>query len=383
MNKSKVALARCTSYDESEVMAAVKRGTDLLGGMPAFVKPGERIVLKLNVLIGSNPDSCVCTHPSVFKAVGTLLKEAGARVYYGDSPAFGPSSINLRIAGLKKVGDECGFTAAEFDTGRTIDNKNGLLIKQFTIASGVLDSDGLISIPKFKTHQLTRFTGSVKNQFGCIPGFLKGGFHSRLPDVYDFAAMLVDINTCVKPRLFIMDGVEAMEGNGPRNGKPRKMNVILLSADPIALDATACRMIGLDPEFVPTSKPGEKSGLGTYHGDNIELLGDPFESFITPDFKAERSAPISSVGSTRLRTFIKNRINDRLTIDYEKCDKCGTCIKMCPLELKAIDWVDGTGEKRPAHNHNRCVRCYCCQELCPQGAITVRKSFLSKAFTRN
>jgi uncharacterized protein (DUF362 family)/ferredoxin len=382
MNKSKVALVRCSSYDDSEVHNAVRRGLELLGGMASFVKPGEKIVLKLNVLIGSNPDTCVCTHPSVFKAVGKLLAEAGANVLYGDSPAFGPGSINLRLAGLKKAGDECGFQTAEFDTGRVIDHKDGLLIKQFTIANGILDADGAISVPKFKAHQLTRLTGAVKNQFGCIPGLLKGGFHSRLPNIHDFATMLVDINTCIRPRLYVMDGIEAMEGNGPRNGKPRKMNVILLSADPIALDATACRMVNLDPEVVPTSKPGEKSGLGTYHAENIELAGDPLESFFTPDFDIVRTAPMSSVGSTRLRTFIKNQINDRLVIDYKKCNKCGTCVKMCPLDPRAVDWENGAREKRPVYHHDRCIRCFCCQELCPEGAISVRKSFLSKAFTR-
>jgi uncharacterized protein (DUF362 family)/Pyruvate/2-oxoacid:ferredoxin oxidoreductase delta subunit len=361
----------------------VRRGIELLGGISSFVKPDEKIVLKLNVLIGSSPETCVCTHPSILRAVGNLLKEASVKVFYGDSSAFGPSNVNLRLAGIKKVGDECGFTAAEFDTGRPVDNKNGLLIKQFTIAQGVLDNDGLISLPKFKTHQLTRFTGAIKNQFGCIPGFLKGGFHSRLPEVHDFATMLVDINSCIRPRLYIMDGVVAMEGNGPRNGKPRKMNVILISSDPIALDATACRMINLDPEAVPTSKPGEKSGLGTYHEENIELLGDPLESFFTPDFDVIRSAPLRSQGSSKLGTFIKNRINDRLEIDYDKCDSCGTCIKMCPLDPKALSWIDHGSIKKPVHNYSRCIRCFCCQELCPQGAISVHRSILSKAFTRN
>ena len=154
-------------------------------------------------------------------------------------------------------------------------------MKKLIIANGVLDCDGLISLPKLKTHGLMRFTGAVKNQFGCIPGFLKGQYHVKLPDPYDFATMLVDINTLIKPRLYIMDGITAMEGNGPRSGKPKQLNVLLLSTDPIALDATACKIINLNPEFVPTSKLGEKAGLGTYHTENIEIVGEQIDLLLT------------------------------------------------------------------------------------------------------
>jgi uncharacterized protein (DUF362 family) len=132
----------------------------------------------------------------------------------------------------------------------------------------------MVNLPKLKTHPLVRFTGAVKNQFGCIPGLLKSQYHVKLPDPYDFANMLVDLNTLVKPRLCVMDGIMAMEGNGPKSGRPQKMSVLLFSSDPIAIDATACRIIDLDPDVVPTSRPGEKSGLGAYHSENIEIVGE-------------------------------------------------------------------------------------------------------------
>ena len=268
MNKTKVALIRCEKYDDAQVLKAIKRGIDLLGSISLFVKPGDKIVLKPNVLLGSDPEKCVTTHPAVFRAVGSVFKEAGSIVSYGDSSAFGKSETNLMRSGLKQVGDELGFLLADFDRGRPISHKDALLVKKFIIANGVLDNDGLISLPKLKTHGFMRFTGAVKNQFGCIPGFLKGQYHVKLPDPYDFATMLVDLNTLIKPRLYIMDGISAMEGNGPRSGKPKQLNVLLLSIDPIALDATASRIINLNPEFIPTSKLGEKAGLGTYRAEN-------------------------------------------------------------------------------------------------------------------
>ena len=219
MNKARVIIIRCDTYADDQVLTAIQKGVDMLGGISVFAKPGERIVMKPNILIGTDPDKGVTTHPAVFRAVGKLLKDAGASVLYGDSPCFGKSEPNLRKSGLKEVGDELGFIVADFDSGRPVSHKDALLVKKFVVANGVLDSDGLVSLPKLKTHGLLRFTGAVKNQFGCVPGLLKSQYHVKLPDPYDFATMLVDLNTLIKPRLYIMDGIVAMEGNGPRSGK--------------------------------------------------------------------------------------------------------------------------------------------------------------------
>jgi uncharacterized protein (DUF362 family)/Pyruvate/2-oxoacid:ferredoxin oxidoreductase delta subunit len=379
--KSKVALVPCASYDDAEVLAAMKSGLDLLGGTGAFVHPGEKIVLKPNVLIGSVADKCVCTHPAVLKAAGRIFLEAGAAVTCGDSPGFGGIGLNMTLSGLKQVTDELRIPLADFSHGRVVMHKEALLNHRFTIANGVLDADGLISLPKLKTHGLTRMTGAVKNQFGCVPGMLKNQHHARTPDPYNFAVMLVDLNTLIKPRLCIMDAVMAMEGNGPRSGKPRKMGVLLLSTDPVALDAVACKLINLDPAFVPTSEPGEKSGLGTYHFENIEILAAKVEDYICRDFDVVRKPVVSRTGGS-LSRFIKNRASPRPVIDKTKCNQCGTCVRHCPVDPKAVDWVGGDETRPPAHNYDRCIRCFCCQELCPQGAISVQTPWLGKVFYR-
>jgi uncharacterized protein (DUF362 family)/Pyruvate/2-oxoacid:ferredoxin oxidoreductase delta subunit len=380
MNKAKVALVRCDTYEEGKVLEAVRTGLDMIGGISMFTGPAEKIVMKPNVLIGSNPESCVTTHPSVFKAVGRILKESNTTVYYGDSPAFGKSETNMRKSGLKQAGDELGFLLADFDSGRPVHHKDGVLIKNFTIANGALDADGIVSLPKLKTHGIVRFTGAVKNQFGCIPGLLKGQYHVKLADPYDFSTILIDLNMVLKPRLYIMDGISAMEGNGPRSGKAKKMNVLLFSSDPIALDATACRIIGLDPEFVPTSNPGEKAGLGTYHAENIEVMGEDIASFFDKSFDVVRTPPMRCT-SGRLRTFVKNQICERPVIDRSKCSICGTCVKMCPVEPKAVNWHTGDKTRPPSYKYSRCIRCYCCQETCPEGAISIENPFLSRIFS--
>ena len=381
MTKSKVAVIRCQSYDEAPVFEAVKNGVDLLGGITAFVKPGEKIVLKPNVLIGSDPAKCVTTHPSVLKGVGRLFQAAGASILYGDSPSVGGCEFNLRRSGLKQAGDEAGFQVADFDHGREVSHPKALLAKKITIANGILDADGVVSLPKLKTHGLTRFTGAIKNQFGCVPGFLKGQFHVKMPDPYAFSTMLVDLNTFIRPRLYVMDAIVGMEGNGPRSGKTRQIGVLLLSTDPVALDAVACKLIDLNPELVPTSKPGEQSGLGTYHYENIEILGEPIEPLIVKDFQVVRKA-VPPATSGAIRTFLKNRGTPRPVIDPAKCTACGTCIKMCPVGPTALDWMQLETGKIPKHNYSQCIRCYCCQEMCPEGAITVKTPLLGRLFFR-
>jgi uncharacterized protein (DUF362 family) len=102
MNKTKVALIRCEKYDDPQVLNSIKRGIDLLGGISLFVKSGDKIVLKPNILIGSDTEKCVTTHPAVFRSVGSVLKEAGAIISYGDSPAFGKYESGLKRSGCHR-----------------------------------------------------------------------------------------------------------------------------------------------------------------------------------------------------------------------------------------------------------------------------------------
>jgi uncharacterized protein (DUF362 family)/Pyruvate/2-oxoacid:ferredoxin oxidoreductase delta subunit len=376
MKKSKVALIRCDQYDADMVYDAVKRGIDLLGGMENFAKPGEKILLKPNGLSGSPPEKNVTTHPTVFRAAGRLLKEGAATVYYGDSPGIGSVAGTMRKAGLKAVADELDMTLADFEKGRSVRHQDALQNKLLTIANGALDCDGIISLPKLKTHGFVRFTGAVKNQFGCVPGILKAQYHLKLADAYQFGTLLVDINTLLKPRLYIMDGIIGMEGNGPGSGTPRPMNVLLVSTDPVALDAMACKIINMNPGYVPTSQPGEKSGLGTYHYENIEWVGDPPELFFAKDFDIVRRPP-DVVNLRGIRALVKNQATSRPVINQSKCTGCGICIKSCPVGSKALTWAGKEG-KSPKHFYSYCIRCYCCQEMCPEGAITIETPLLGK-----
>ncbi|MCD4671221.1 MAG: DUF362 domain-containing protein, partial [Anaerolineaceae bacterium] len=249
---SRVALVRCNHYEQDAVNEAVGCGLTLLGGPQAFFKPGEHLLLKPNLLAADPPEKNTATHPAVFQAVARHLQEAGARLSYGDSPAAHRPLTAARKAGIADAAEALNIPLADFTSGKTVSFPEGNLIKQFTIAQDVLAADGIINICKMKTHALTRLTGAVKNMFGCIPGVLKAEFHARLQNEDLFSQMLLDLNRLLPPRLNVMDGIIGMEGNGPRNGSPRPVHVLLFSTDPVALDATAARIMNLDPDLVPT-----------------------------------------------------------------------------------------------------------------------------------
>jgi len=373
-----VALVRCESYDPSEVRKTLEKAFALLGGPERFVKKGEKILLKPNLLAAAPPEKCVTTHPAVFRAAAEILADVGARLAYGDSPAVGSAARCAEKAGIAEEARKLGLAAADFARGETVSFEQARQNRRFVLARGVLHAEGIVSLPKFKTHGLEKVTGALKNQFGCVPGMRKAEFHMKLPDAFDFARMLVDLTRFVRPRLYVLDAVWAMEGNGPRNGKPRKLNVLALSDDCVALDATACRLIGLDPRSVPTIRLGEECGAGTFREHEILVVGEDLVSLRVPDFDVDRG-PVRPFRRMGLSRFVTNRLVARPCIVEERCVKCGVCVETCPARPKALAWPGRDRSAPPVYDYSRCIRCYCCQEVCPEGAIRLEEPLARKA----
>ena len=376
MFKSRVAIVRCSTYEQAEVNAAVERGIELLGGINQFTRNCRKLLLKPNVLWGTDPERCVITHPAVLKAVALLFKGQKIELVYGDSPAgILSASYAMRKSGYLSIAEELGIEFGEFDSGKAVSLPDGVTSKLLFIADAVLSSDGVVSIPKLKTHGLTRMTGAIKNQYGCVPGMVKGEYHARFPDVFEFSQLIVDITRFVKPRLYVMDAVYAMEGNGPQSGDPKKIGALLLSADPVAMDSVACRIIDLNPDFVPTINAGVHSKLGNALEDQIELTGDSIDFFIDKSFRVERKAPVV-VPQNKLFREIRRHFTPRPVINSKKCTGCHRCVQACPVNPKAIMVVNR--DKLPRYDYGACIRCFCCHEMCPSRAIFIKEPLIKK-----
>ena len=272
--RSRVVVLYCDSYDEEIIYRKMKRGISMLGGPEAFVKPDEKILVKPNYLYPADPEKAVTTHPSVIKGMLRILQEYGCgSVKYGDSPGSSSAESVDRKLGLSDADGRCyGAEKASMNKEVHVDFPEGMTAKEFYFTEEVTEADAIISLCKMKTHALERITGAVKNFYGTICGYRKAAGHVKYPNDSIFARMLADIHRYLKPRLHIMDGVLAMEGNGPGSGDPVKMNVLLFSTDPVALDAVYCALVDLDPELIPTCVQGEAMGIGTYHFDKIDII---------------------------------------------------------------------------------------------------------------
>ena len=143
---------------------------------------------------------------------------------------------------------------------------------------------------------------------------MKAEYHVKLPSAYEFGKMLIDLDRYIKPRFYIIDGIKAMEGNGPSGGTPIDMNILLFSTDPIALDATICRLVNINPELVPTNIYGKETGHGTYMENEIELVGDDFNSFKKNNFQVDRTE-IKILKSGSFKNILSNILIPKPVID--------------------------------------------------------------------
>jgi uncharacterized protein (DUF362 family)/ferredoxin len=376
MSGSTVALVRCATYSPDFVYEALRRGVELLGGLERFVSPGERLLLKPNILTGTDRDEAVTTHPAVLEGAIRLFRDGGATVCFGDSPGLDDPGRAAERAGLMEAGIRSGAEFVDFSSGSRLDGLEDGPVSSFPIAQPVHECDGMINLPKMKAHQLTRITGAVKNLFGCVPGKRKALYHVQFQDVMAFSSLLVELQLRLRPRLHIMDGIVAMEGNGPRSGDPRPMRILILSDDPVAVDAAFCRMIAMDPAFVPTNKIGQRKALGQFRQRDIKLVGDSLESFVDPGFKIIRK-PVYSNASYAHYNIIKNAVLPRPVIDADACIRCGRCVEACPVPDKALQFENGRRQP-PSYDYDLCIRCYCCHEMCPERAIERKTPLLGR-----
>ncbi len=378
MKNSIVSIKKAENYSFDTVKKAVIDSLNPLGSINAFVKPGQKVLLKPNLLAAITPEKAVTTHPVLIAAVTSIVQEAGATVIIGDSPGIGDLDSVKNSTGLTKVLEEYNVELADFSNELIFENDDNFILKRIPLAKAVADADVIISLPKLKTHVQMTMTCAVKNQFGLVLGMEKGQYHFRLKTRDALANAMLDINRIAQPALAICDAIDAMEGEGPSGGEPRHLGLIISSADFMALDVVACKIIGLNPESVPLIQAGKKQSFGETDFNKIEVVGEKIENVAVNDFKQIENLKgilqILPMPSFMLKFFgalwaAKPRINN------DKCIKCYKCRDGCPVNPPAID-----PDKKSANkvNDKTCIKCYCCHEFCPVKAIDLKQSWIDR-----
>jgi uncharacterized protein (DUF362 family)/NAD-dependent dihydropyrimidine dehydrogenase PreA subunit len=367
--KSQVSIVRCPEYELPAVEAAVRQACDA-AGFPEVA--GKTVLFKPNILRGAEPERAVSTHPTVLRAAIRYAKSRGAaKVLVGESPSFQVGNAAFKKSGLLDAAAEEGAEWVDFSDGVQVDNPEGKLVKNFTIARAAVDADVLVSLCKLKNHRLMYYTGAMKNLFGCVPGLQKSQFHLRFPERASFGRMLTDLNLALRCEFSLMDAVVGMEGPGPSAGTPRQVGAILASRDPVALDRSACRIIGLDPRLVVNLEDALGRGVWIGSDDDIEILGTRPEEFRIDDWKM---VPRDSTSRREMPSVMRNLVVGRPFFSRNKCIACGACVTICPG--KALDLVPdpkAKAKRRIEVDYTKCIRCYCCHEVCPEDAIVVRR----------
>ncbi len=376
MNEAKVAIVSARDYDYARIYASLEKGVELIGGLDKIVKPGDRVFVKINHLSPPSPaENGIVTHPVFVEAVLELLKRVNADITVGDD-VDSEDGDGFQVSGFRQMCERVGVRLINLrEAGFAETACKGLILDRVYLSRVALDADVIINLPKLKTHSLTLFTGGLKNMYGVIPAGFRRRFHGDYVKREDFNQMLTDIFAAVRPQLTIMDGVMAMEGDGPAAGSVRRLGVILASRDTVALDAVATKIIGLDPMDVYTTRYADARGLGVGSLHDIEIVGERLEDVSVSDFKFPASIAITL--TSKMPRFLVRFLLDEFAVKPKvmksNCTGCFECSRICPAtaisEIGKIVKID----------QDICIRCMCCHEVCRFNAIMLERSVTGNA----
>ena len=356
--KSKVSIVKCEGYDQPKVYEAVKKSLDLLGGIDKFVKPNQKVLIKPNLLKIAAPEEAATTHPEFIRAVIKLIKLKTNNIYVGDSPAgFIKAEAVYEKCGIVQICQQENVELVLFDR---ITNIEGI-----PFAAIMQEVDVIISLPKFKTHNLTTITAAIKNVFGLIPGLYKVKCHKDAPNFKVFSRLIAKIYQYARADLSIVDSILAMEGDGPAAGTARSMGLVVASRDAVSVDSVLTKIIGLNPCDIISTKEAQNLGLGVADLSQIEICGQAIELVEVVDFKLPRIVMLYKAPNFIAR-FLLKIVPLVMGIDYNQCSGCNLCKNSCPAQAISVH------KGKLKIDSRRCILCLCCSEVCPQRAIYIR-----------
>ncbi len=364
-----VSLQALSDYDSVRIKDTLYRLLEPLGGINNFIKTGQKVLIKPNMLAGKAPEKAVTTHPEIVRQVILLVQQAGGQVSVGDSPGLGKPESVAHKCGILDVIESTGAHFAPFEESVPIHLEAGTF-HQLEVARDALETDVIINLPKLKTHQMMGYTGAVKNLFGLVVGMRKVRLHLQAgTDKAFFALMLLELAERFKPALSIMDAIIGMEGNGPGSGDPVQIGAMLASPSPLALDTVATAMVGLPAKRVWTQQVAIQTNRPGVDLNDIGLYGPPLSSINVENFQPAKTSDVNFGLPKPLKNLLKNAVSAQPEISAT-CERCGHCITHCPPHAMQMD------NRGVQIDYGRCIRCFCCQELCPHNAISTRQGIL-------
>jgi len=363
-----VHATRCSDYAPERLYKELKEHLDRYEGFKDLKR--KKVLLKVNLLSASAPERAITTNPTFVEVLIGVIKERGGKVLIADSPGglFNRTLLEraYEASGLKEVAERTG-AELNYDTGSHEETVlSARFVKRFNICDFTRNADIIIALPKLKTHMFCGLTCASKIMFGIVPGTEKVRYHARFPDPNDFCKMLLDLSDLSRVDLFMVDAITGMDQEGPSKGRLRDIGVIISGKDPVLVDRFACEMVGLDPKEIGITKAAIATGrIGEVASVNASGSAARFK--LDPPFDFEPAGSITRRPPRTAKRLVMNITTKKPRIYRRSCTGCGVCRDNCAGDAIAI--VDD----KAVIDYSKCIRCYCCHELCPYDAVYLPK----------